>query len=125
VDGANKYVIHFEKEELPPVEASWSITMYHKDGFPIANPINRFAIGDRDDLKFNSDGSLDIYIQRASPGAEKEANWLPLGRRATRDHDAALCAKTHRPRTTMGSAPRPACILITESLHLFTLGQRR
>jgi hypothetical protein len=79
VDGANKYVIHFEKEELPPVEAFWSITMYHKDGFPIANPLNRFAVGDRDNLKFNPDGSLDIYIQRASPGAEKEANWLPSG----------------------------------------------
>ena len=75
--GENSYVIHFDKEKLPPVEAFWSITMYDADGFQVANPINRFAIGDRDALKFNSDGSLDIYIQNENPGAEKEANWLP------------------------------------------------
>ncbi len=75
--GENNYVIHFDKEKLPPVEAFWSITMYDADGFQVANPINRFAIGDRDKLKFNSDGSLDIYIQHERPGAEKDANWLP------------------------------------------------
>ena len=67
----------FEKDELPPVYAFWSITMYDKDGFQSANPINRFAIGDRDELKFNGDGSLDIYMQNELPGAEKELNWLP------------------------------------------------
>src|SRR5271170_1553389 len=54
-----------------------SITMYDKDGFQAPNPINRFAIGDRDKLKFNTDGSLDIYVQADSPGADKESNWLP------------------------------------------------
>ena len=77
LDGANKYVLHFKKEELPPVEAFWSVTMYDAQGFQAANNINRFAIGDRDALKFNSDGSLDIYIQNESPGADKESNWLP------------------------------------------------
>ena len=43
----------------------------------VLNPIDRFAIGDRDKLKFNQDGSLDIYIQAESPGADKESNWLP------------------------------------------------
>ncbi len=75
--GENNYLIHFDKGKLPPVEAFWSITMYDADGFQVANPINRFAIGDRDKLKFNSDGSLDIYIQHEKPGAEKESNWLP------------------------------------------------
>ena len=51
--------------------------MYDATGFQVANPINRFAIGDRDPLKFNPDGSLDIYIQHDSPGADKEPNWLP------------------------------------------------
>jgi hypothetical protein len=75
--GANKYVLHFTKDELPPVDAFWSATMYDAEGFQVANPINRFAIGDRDALKYNADGSLDLYIQHASPGADKEANWLP------------------------------------------------
>jgi hypothetical protein len=73
----NKYVLHFEKDELPPVGAFWSLTMYDAEGFQAANPLNRFAIGDRDALKFNSDGSLDLYIQNESPGPDKESNWLP------------------------------------------------
>ncbi|MBX3317188.1 MAG: DUF1254 domain-containing protein [Phycisphaeraceae bacterium] len=73
----NNYVIHFEKDQLPPVDAFWSITMYDASGFQVANPINRFAIGDRDALKRNADGSIDIYIQNASPGPDKESNWLP------------------------------------------------
>ncbi len=77
LDGANKYLLHFEKVELPPVGAFWSLTMYDSMGFPIANEISRFAIGDRDELRYNKDGSLDIYIQYGSPGADKESNWLP------------------------------------------------
>jgi hypothetical protein len=75
--GANNYVLHFDKGKLPPAEAFWSITMYDKDGFQVPNPIDRFAIGDRDKLTFNPDGSLDIYLQAASPGPDKESNWLP------------------------------------------------
>ncbi len=77
MEGKNKYIMHFAKEELPPVGAFWSITMYDEEGFQVANKLNRFAIGDRDALKFNADGSLDIYIQADSPGADKESNWLP------------------------------------------------
>ena len=73
----NNYVLHFAKEELPPVDAFWSLTMYDAQGYQIANPLDRFAIGDRDPLKFNADGSLDIYIQHESPGKKKESNWLP------------------------------------------------
>jgi hypothetical protein len=75
--GQFKYVLHFSKDELPPADAFWSLTMYDEEGFPVANPINRFAIGDRDKLNFNADGSLDLYIQHVSPGADKESNWLP------------------------------------------------
>ncbi|MCL4504274.1 MAG: DUF1254 domain-containing protein [Deltaproteobacteria bacterium] len=77
LNGKQRYVLHFDKEQLPPVKAFWSLTMYDKDTFLAANPINRFALGDRDPLKYNPDGSLDLYIQNQSPGAEKEANWLP------------------------------------------------
>jgi hypothetical protein len=77
MDGAHSYVLHFEKDELPPVEAFWSITMYDAEGFQVANPLERFAIGDRDDLTYNADGSLDIYMQHESPGDDKASNWLP------------------------------------------------
>lgn len=77
VDGSNNYVLHFSKEELPPVEAFWSVTMYDKDGFQCENSINRFAISSWMPLKTNSDGSLDLYIQNESPGSDKESNWLP------------------------------------------------
>jgi hypothetical protein len=73
----NKYVLHFSKDELPPVDAFWSLTMYDAEGFQVANPISRFAIGDRDPLSFNGDGSLDLYIHNENPGSDKEANWLP------------------------------------------------
>lgn len=77
LDGASKYVIHVSKDEVRPVNAFWSITMYDEQGFQVANKLNRFAIGDRDALKFNADGSLDIYIQSDSPDSDKESNWLP------------------------------------------------
>ena len=77
MDGANKYVLHFKQEELPPVGAFWSVTMYDTEGFQVANKLDRFAIGDRDELKYNANGSLDIYMQHESPGKDKESNWLP------------------------------------------------
>lgn len=77
LQGDQNYVLHFEKSQLPPVDAFWSVTMYDAQGFQVANPINRFAIGDRDALKYNADGSLDLYLQHASPGKDKESNWLP------------------------------------------------
>lgn len=72
-----KYVLHFEKDEIPPVNAFWSLTMYDERQLFTANPIKRYAIGDRDKIAFNKDGSLDIYIQREAPGDGKESNWLP------------------------------------------------
>lgn len=79
-EGGKKYSLHFSKSEIPPVNAFWSITMYDSEGYQVPNSINRYAIGDRDHLKYNEDGSLDIYIQPDSPGKEKESNWLPAPR---------------------------------------------
>lgn len=75
--GKNKYVMHFNKGELPPVAGFWSLTMYDKDYFFVPNPINRQSISARQDLKANADGSVDLYIQNESPGPDKESNWLP------------------------------------------------
>jgi hypothetical protein len=75
--GANRYLIHLPKGGLPESKAFWSITLYDARHNLVANPIKRYAIGDRDKLKFNADGSLDIYVQNESPGTERETNWLP------------------------------------------------
>lgn len=76
-DGKNDYVLHFEKSELPPVQAFWSLALYDNDGFPVSNVLNRYAVSSWMPLVYNEDGSLDIYIQTDSPGADKETNWLP------------------------------------------------
>ena len=75
--GAKKYVMHFKKGELPPVNGFWSLTMYDADYFFVANPLNRYTLSQRNKLQTNPDGSVDLYIQHESPGTAKEANWLP------------------------------------------------
>src|SRR4029077_7835982 len=77
LSGVNKYVLHFDKSQLPPASAFWSVTLYDSDGFQVANSINRFAVSSWMPFKYNADGSLDLYFQNESPGAGKEANWLP------------------------------------------------
>ena len=74
---AERYVMHFNKGQLPPARAFWSLTMYDDRQLFTENPIERYAIGDRDDIKLNGDGSLDIYIQRQAPDGDKQRNWLP------------------------------------------------
>jgi hypothetical protein len=77
LNGKNKYILHFNKDQLPPVEAFWSVTMYGADFYLVPNEINRYGIGDRTEgLKYNDDGSLDIYIQKERP-INNESNWLP------------------------------------------------
>jgi hypothetical protein len=76
-DGRNRYVMRFAKGQTPPVEGFWSITMYDDKYFFVANPLNRYSISPRQNLKANADGSVDIYVQKDSPGADKESNWLP------------------------------------------------
>ena len=77
LDGTNNYTIHFSKDEIPPVNAFWSITLYDAQGFQVANELDRFAVSNWMPFKYNDDGSLDLYFQNESPGKDKEANWLP------------------------------------------------
>jgi hypothetical protein len=79
---ANKhnYTLTFAKGQFPPVNAFWSVTMYDgKSQLLIENPINRYLINSPmlPNMKRNADGSLTIHIQKASPGAGKQSNWLP------------------------------------------------
>ena len=77
-DGASKkYVMHFNKGDLPPVNGFWSLTMYDKDSFFVPNPLNRYTLSQRNKFVTNADGSVDLYLQADSPGKAKEANWLP------------------------------------------------
>lgn len=76
-DGAQRYVMRFPKGMTPPVKGFWSLTMYDENYFFVANPINRYSISPRQDLKANADGSVDLLIQHESPGPGQEANWLP------------------------------------------------
>lgn len=77
LNGKNKYTLTFEKGQLPPVKGFWSLTMYNGEYFFVENPLNRFTLSPRDKLIVNEDGSRTFYIQNESPGADKEANWLP------------------------------------------------
>jgi len=81
LDGAkHKYTLTFAKDQFPPVNAFWSVTMYDgKTQLLIKNPINRYLINSPmlPSMKMNSDGSLTLYIQKDSPGKDKESNWLP------------------------------------------------
>jgi hypothetical protein len=77
LQGGRSYSLRFEKGQLPPADAFWSVTLYDGEGFPVANPIGRQALGDRDPLRFNPDGSLDLLIQPQDPGGALSGNWLP------------------------------------------------
>jgi hypothetical protein len=76
-DGTAKYVMHFDKGQMPPAEGFWSLTMYDDKYFFVENKLNRQNLSSRNKFKVNKDGSVDLYIQNASPGKDKEANWLP------------------------------------------------
>ncbi len=75
--GSNKYVLHFDKGQFPPVNGFWSLTMYNAEYFFVANPLNRYTLSARNKFTTNADGSVDLYLQRDNPGGDKEANWLP------------------------------------------------
>jgi len=81
LNGVNgkRYVLHFPASDFPiPVKAFWSLTMYEASGFLVANPFERYALGNRSSLHFNPDGSLNAYVQSAEPTTEQELqNWLP------------------------------------------------
>jgi hypothetical protein len=76
LSGRHDYIIHFPPGGLPPNDAFWSLTMGDATNRFVANPINRYSVGERSGLVPNADGSVDIYIQHAAPTGH-DANWLP------------------------------------------------
>jgi hypothetical protein len=94
--GAKRYVVHFDAPDLPPARGFWSLTMYDAEGFQVPNPLDRFAIGDRNDLVYGADGSLDLHVQHETPGPEHEANWLPAPAGVFN-----LCLRLYYPKTAV------------------------
>jgi hypothetical protein len=106
LDGSkHKYVLTFHAGQLPPVNAFWSVTMYDgKTQLLIKNPINRYLINSPmlPSMKTDADGSLTLYIQKDSPGADKESNWLPAP-----DDPIYLVMRLYWPKTTPPSILPP------------------
>ena len=99
------YVLHFGKDQIPQVRGFWSLTMYDQRQAFAANPIDRYAIGDRDKLTLNPDGSLDIYIQRDSPGKDKEFELAAgAGERSVHNEYAPLLAQVRDSRGKLAAA---------------------
>ena len=104
LNGKSSYIIRFAANQLPPVKAFWSISMYDENQRFVENPVNRYAIGDRDQLVFDEDGGLTIYVQHSSPGADKEANWQPA---PTGDFNMIMRLYWPKPAILDGSWPLP------------------
>jgi hypothetical protein len=99
LNGGNKYVLHFAKDEIPPVDAFWSLTMYGEDSYLVENAIHRYALGDRSKCKYGDDGSLTLYLQHDSPGKDKEGNWLP----APQNDVFKLALRLYRPKEAVAN----------------------
>ena len=94
LNGKHRYKLHFKSGSLPPVNAFWSLTAYGADHYLIDNPLKRFALGDRDPLVYNPDGSLDVWIQASEPIGTAKNNWLPV----QADQDFSLNARLYWPK---------------------------
>ena len=77
LSGKHRYRIHWNNNELPPVGAFWSLTIYDSAGYMIENSINRYRLGSNNELNWNADGSLNLQLQNAAPDTQ-DANWLPV-----------------------------------------------
>lgn len=92
--GSHRYRIRFREDQLPPVEAFWSLTLYGEDGFPVDNSLSRHALSSWMPMQRDHEGTIEIYLQRESPGKEREANWLP-----TPDAPFNLTLRLYAPKT--------------------------
>jgi hypothetical protein len=108
-DGARSYRLRFEPHELPKVEGLWSLVVYDMDQLFVSNAIDRYAVGDRDELTLGEDGSLEILIQRDEP-ADPNGNWLPAP-----EGDFYLMLHMYCPRQEMldGSWSIPPIVRVT------------
>ena len=107
LDGSKSYTLRFAPGQLPPANAFWSLTMYElPSSLLVANPINRYLLNSPmlPQFKRDADGGLTFYIQNESPGADKEANWLPAPKGPFMAVDAPLLAQARGARWQMEAA---------------------
>jgi hypothetical protein len=98
LNGANRYTITFAKDETPPVNGFWSLTLYNEHHFFAPNELKRYSLGTKNKtLKYEADGSLTLYVQADSPGVDKESNWLP----APNDADFSLFMRAYWPKAAV------------------------
>ena len=98
LNGAHAYTVTFKNGEIPPVNGFWSLTLYNDEHLFSPNPLNRYSLGTKNkSLKFDADGSLTLYVQSESPGADKESNWLP----APKDADFSLYIRAYWPKAAI------------------------
>jgi hypothetical protein len=98
LNGANRYIVTFPKDQTPPVNGFWSLTLYNEHHFFAPNQINRYSVGTKNkDLKYSSDGSLTIYVQSDPPTDAHRANWLP----APNDADFSLYIRAYWPKVAV------------------------
>jgi hypothetical protein len=108
LNGANRYTVTFGKDETPPARGFWSLTLYNQHHFFEPNKIKRYSLGTKNKgLKYNSDGSLTLYVQ-SDPPAGQQDNWLP----APKTGDFSLYLRSYWPKTEIidGSWTPPAVI---------------
>ena len=107
LNGANRYKVTFAKDETPPVNGFWSLTLYNEHHFFAPNEINRYSVGTKNKtMKYDSDGSLTIYVQADPPPEAQRANWLP----APKGGDFSIYIRAYWPKVkiTDGSWTPPA-----------------
>ena len=99
LNGAHAYTVTFKKGETPPVDGFWSLTLYNAEHLFSPNTLGRYSLGTKNNksLKVSSDESLILYVQSASPGAEKEPNWLP----APKGADFSLYIRAYWPKAAI------------------------
>ncbi len=112
LSGSKQYTVTFQKDATPPVRGFWSLTLYNQHHFFADNALHRYSIGTKNkSLKYNADGSLTIYVQADSPGADKESNWLP----APKGEEFSLYVRAYWPDANVlnGKWTPPPATLVT------------
>jgi hypothetical protein len=106
LNGAHGYTVTFPKDQTPPVNGFWSLTLYNEEHLFAPSPLNRYSLGTKNrSMQRAADGSLTLYVQSGSPGSDKESNWLPAPKGA--DFSLYIRAYWPKPRSSTESGRHP------------------